>query len=272
MGRVAVIGDLGGHLAELASELARLGADRGRLPDDLTVVQVGDLIHRGPDSEGVVALVDHYLRTQPGQWRQLVGNHEAQYLHEPAFEWPERLGDDSAELLNDWWQARVMTPAAAVRTAAGEDLLITHAGLTAGFWERALDRPADAGLAAAALNSFAGRHDAVVFAAGQMLGGGKPDLAAGPVWAAAASELVPSWLGTDLPFGQVHGHSMIVDWRRRQLRCDAEIAELLTVDEPAAHETVTLPGGRIVGVDPGHGTKPRRPWRSFVLEDAELLG
>jgi hypothetical protein len=66
--RVAVIGDIGGHLNELRTELVRLGAGQdGRLPDDLIVVQVGDLIHRGPDSDGVVALVDRYLRTQPSQ-------------------------------------------------------------------------------------------------------------------------------------------------------------------------------------------------------------
>ena len=55
--RVAVIGDVGGHLAELRRELVRLGADEetGELPDDLTIVQVGDLVHRGPDSAGVVS-------------------------------------------------------------------------------------------------------------------------------------------------------------------------------------------------------------------------
>ena len=42
--RVAVIGDVGGHLAELRRELVRLGADQetGELPADLTIVQVGD--------------------------------------------------------------------------------------------------------------------------------------------------------------------------------------------------------------------------------------
>jgi hypothetical protein len=46
-----VIGDIGGHLSELRTELVRLGAGPdGWLPDDLIVVQVGDLIHRGPDT------------------------------------------------------------------------------------------------------------------------------------------------------------------------------------------------------------------------------
>ena len=85
-GRVAVIGDLAGHLDELRGELVRLGADAStlRLPDDLTVVQVGDLVHRGPDSDGVVALVDRYLREQPEHWVQLAGNHEGQYVRDAS--------------------------------------------------------------------------------------------------------------------------------------------------------------------------------------------
>jgi hypothetical protein len=80
--RVAVIGDIAGHLDELRTELRRLGADgaTGWLPGDLTIIQVGDLVHRGPASDAVVALVDGYLTRQPMQWVQLVGNHEAHYL------------------------------------------------------------------------------------------------------------------------------------------------------------------------------------------------
>ena len=87
--RHAVIGDVGGHAHDLWAEVERLGGDprSGRLPDDLVVVQVGDLVHRGPHSEEVVAVVDRFLQRSPDRWLQLVGNHEAQYLREPAFEW-----------------------------------------------------------------------------------------------------------------------------------------------------------------------------------------
>lgn len=270
---MAVIGDVAGHLDALRAELVRLGADpgTGRLPDDLTVVQVGDLVHRGPRSEGVVALVDAYLERQPGRWVQLAGNHEAQYLREPAFSWPERIGDETVDTLRRWWSDGGMRVAVAVR-AAGEDVLITHAGVTEGYWRRALDAVPEARLAAGAVNSFAGRHDDVLFHAGSMLGGGDPDPTAGPMWASAATELVPGWLPVAaLPFSQVHGHSSIVDWRRRRLRCDPTVAERVTLDEAAAHATVTLPGGRIVGVDPGHGKRARTPWRALVLHDAVVV-
>jgi hypothetical protein len=79
--RVAVIGDIGGHVDELRAELARLGVKRdGLLPSDLLVIQVGDLVHRGPASDDVITLVDSYLRNEPHRWIQLVGNHEANYL------------------------------------------------------------------------------------------------------------------------------------------------------------------------------------------------
>ena len=145
-GRVAVVGDVGGHRRELRAELLRLGADphTGRLPADLTVVQVGDLVHRGPDSEGVIGLVDGYLRHQPDQWVQLVGNHEAQYLRDPAFAWRQRLDAATADILRRWWADGRMRVAAAITghgRGDGDDILVTHAGLTAAFWREDLGAP-----------------------------------------------------------------------------------------------------------------------------------
>ncbi|SOD70500.1 calcineurin-like phosphoesterase family protein [Jatrophihabitans sp. GAS493] len=273
--RVAVVGDIGGQLDELRGELQRLGADpsTGRLPDELTVVQVGDLIHRGPDSEGVLALVDRYLTEQPGQWIQLVGNHEAQYISEPSFEWGEQISDDGAGMLLDWWSERRMRPAIALH-ADGADWLITHAGLTEGFWAGVLHSPATAREAASAINALSGLRQQVLFSSGQMLGGGPPNLSAGPIWAAEGAELIASWLagGVPLPFSQIHGHSSVVNWRRSELECTLEVGAVVTVDPEAAHTIATLPGGHLVGVDPGHGRLPHRPWQSLVFEDALLLG
>jgi hypothetical protein len=265
-GRVAVVGDIGGHADELRRELRRLGADpeSGRLPEDLTVVQVGDLVHRGPDSERVVALVDGYLRDQPGQWVQLVGNHEAHYLRDPVFAWPERLHRESVRTLRRWWAAGQLRVAASVVTDS-EAFLVTHAGLTAGFWHEVLGSPADARQAAAALNALVGTADNALFRAGHLLSGERRNQGAGPVWAAAATELVPSWWGKRMPFSQVHGHTSVYDWHHRHFRASAEIAEVTALAEEAKHETVTLPGGRIVGVDPGHGRHAVRPWQAYEL-------
>jgi hypothetical protein len=265
-GRIAVIGDVGGHLRELRAELIRLGADSGtlELPVDLVVVQVGDLVHRGPDSDGVVALVDHYLQEQPEHWVQLAGNHEAQYVREPDFEWPERIGDVAAATMRSWWACGQMSVAVAIR-ASDEDFLITHAGLTEGFWRDAMDSPAPALDAARVLNSFIGSHESVLFYAGQMLGGGAANFTAGPIWAAAESELIPSWMGgRPMPFSQLHGHSRVFDSRGKS-RGSAGVDRVMTADSAAGHEYADLPGGRIIGVDPGHGRTPRRAFSAFVV-------
>lgn len=271
--RVAVVGDVGGHLDDLVDELARLGADpaTGRLPADLTVIQVGDLVHRGPESARVVALVDGYLRDQPGHWVQLVGNHEAQYLGSPLFDWPERLSPETQATLRGWWASGLMRVAASVVTAQ-ESFLVTHAGLTTGFWRDILGAPADVGEAEELLNAMPGRGDAELFRPGHMLTGRRRTRAAGPIWAAASTELVPGWVDRALPFSQVHGHSSLYDWQQQRFRVPAGLVRVTTLDEEAKHETTTLDGGRIVGVDPGHGSRARRPWRAWEVELADGTG
>jgi hypothetical protein len=276
---VAVIGDVGGHLDELQRELVRLGTDErtGVLPDDLTIVQVGDLIHRGPDSAGVIATVDRYLRQQPDQWLQLVGNHEAQYLTQRTFFWPEQLDDTSATTIRRWWSERVMYVAAVLTggtsddTSGGtsdpatEDILVTHAGLTEGYWRRMLGSPDTAERTAHVLNAMRGRRDDLLFRSGQMLGGGRPNPSAGPLWAAAGSELLPGWLSGWLPFSQIHGHTSLHRWSERRFVGSEEIRQRTTADLDARHETTSLIGGRIVGIDPGHDKEPRGPWRAWEM-------
>ena len=125
MSRVAVIGDVGGHPGQLRAALLSLGAsdEALRLPDDLTIIQVGDLVDRGPDSAAVLNLVGRYLDNQPGQWIQLVGNHEAQYLPGGVSFWRERLSEHDAGRLRSWWGDERIQVAAAMRTSAGDEIL-----------------------------------------------------------------------------------------------------------------------------------------------------
>lgn len=268
MPRYAVIGDVGGHVDVLRDELQRLGVDpdSGRLPTGLTVVQVGDLIHRGPDSEGVVHLVDRFLRNDPERWVQLIGNHEAQYVHQRAFEWHERLASDTADMLREWWSQGLMKAAYAF-DGGGQHYLITHAGLTAGFWRTMLKSPRKADAAADALNALIGKRRSPLFEAGLTLGQAKPHPNAGPLWASAPHELVPGWLHAQpLPFSQIHGHTSVFDWHLREFRCPDDVRHCTTVNSFAKHETSRLRGGVIIGVDPGHGRSPVPPWRAFEVE------
>jgi len=72
-------------------------------------------------------------------------------------------------------------------------------------------------------------------------------------------------LDTPMPFSQVHGHSSLYDWQHRRFRAPHEIVRLALLDEDAKHESVNVPGGRIIGIDPGHGRRPTRGWRALEL-------
>ena len=150
-GRVALFGDVGAHAEQLRAALVDLGADPVtlELPADLTVVQVGDLIHRGPDTPGSIAIARAAMARQPDQWVQLAGNHESYYLTPPRFHWPERLPEDDLETLYEWWRTRRMRVATSVEIV-GESCryLVTHAGLTEGFWRHFIGMPGDAATAA----------------------------------------------------------------------------------------------------------------------------
>jgi calcineurin-like phosphoesterase family protein len=263
--RIAVIGDVGGHAGPLRRELARLGArPDGSLPDDLIVIQVGDLIHRGPDSAEVVDTVDHYLRTQPDQWIQLIGNHEAHYLRPPVFAWPETLDANHVRIIKRWWQDGSAGVAAAVE-ASYESILITHAGITAEFWASVLGGPSTAAEAARRINELATTDADTVFRAGTMLHGTTAS-DAGPLWADTMTELLPGWADTRMPFSQIHGHAGITAWRGDDTTVPpARIEALVTVDVDAKHESVYLAGGRLVGIDPDHRDTPTIPWRALEL-------
>lgn len=273
--RVAIIGDIGGHLDQLHAALVELGADpkTHTLPAGLAVVQVGDLIHRGPDSAGVVDLVDEIIRRQPAQWAQLLGNHEAQYLtKQPRFQWPEVLEPPAVRTIRRWWRKGQMRIAAAISSPEGE-WLATHAGLTEGFWNRVLDQPSNAVYAARALNGLIRTSSAAALLHGGRMIDGAIDLGAGPIWAEAGAELVTSWLDhpTGLPFNQVHGHSTLVHWDEQAWLAPRRVAELAFIDFTKRHSSVPIGGYRVVGLDPGFGYRSAKPWAPLVLEEAELI-
>lgn len=275
-GRVAVFGDVGGQRDALAAGLVALGADPGTLtlPADLTVVQVGDLMHRGPDSAGVIDLVDRVMTEQPDQWVQLTGNHEALYLGLPQFHWPERLPGPSREVINRWWGTQRLRVAAAVQVPGDAAAwLITHAGLTQGFWRHFLGLPDDGVTAARALNRLIGNlHEKWLFRPGVMVTE-SIDLSAGPMWASAPDELLPSWreAALQMPFHQVHGHSSLVDWSTGRALGLPDRVGRFTPDPVLRHTTTTVGERRIVGIDPGHGRRPAPVWGPLVFPDARVV-
>lgn len=290
--RTAVIGDVGGHADELAAALTDLGADvaAGTLPDDLNVVQLGDLVHRGPDSIGVLEIVDRFLTKSPasegsGRWTQLIGNHEAQYLRQggPTFEGYPPIDPAGQEMLAHWWETDQMVVAAHVPTS-GPGTVITHAGLTPGFafavHQGVAHGRVDAVEMVETLNDLPrDDRDAPLWWEGLMLTG-HPTPVAGPLWAEAVHELYHGWFWSQgagpMPWDQVHGHSQAFDFNHPstgQWRADPVIKSQCRVEMPNRHVTFRQYSGRtITGVDPCHGTRPAQSWSPLVLEHAQSTG
>lgn len=246
---VLIIGDVGGCARQLA---AAVDPVIGNV--DTVVIQVGDLIDRGPDTTGVLAIVRDRIAGTP-RWIQLVGNHELQYLGGGRF-WQDPVAAADADLLRSWWLCERVQIAAAVRTADGDDLLVTHAGLTFDAWRR-LGEPVTAATAAELLNT---RPDELIWAHD------------GPLWA-ESPQVYESWLVAPVaaPFGQVHGHSSIVDFQRRSWMCGSRIRHRSTVDWVARHTVTRISGRRFIGVDPRHGRHGAAQWAPLALTNAEIL-
>lgn len=291
-GRVAVIGDLGGHAQVLAEELRSLevqlelasatkyeanpdaswpsGKDWKHVafewPSDLHIVQVGDLVHRGPDSLGVVVLVDRLI--EAGVWSQVVGNHEQLYVDRPIFDWDETLDDLAQSILRDWWADGRMVPAVAI-TDENDEWLVTHAGLTEGFWRHGLGGPTSAKAALGPLEEA--RSDGALWHPGTMLTGAD-DRNAGPVWAAAGTEVYPSWLaaGTNMPFNQIHGHSNALQWDRGLWWAEDWVRRKVTLEPEKRHATLTVSERKIVGIDPCHLAEAAPCHAPLIVPDAKV--
>jgi hypothetical protein len=249
--KLALLGDVGGHLSLFADALHDLGvvvAD-GWVPEDLTVIQLGDLIDRGPDAAGCVALADRCMRASAGRWIQVFGNHEGNRIGGPRF-WDEELDPIAEATLRRWWDDGDAYMAVAISSLQLGDVLASHGGIVRQLWE-VLGRN-DAATVAATCNRWVGCEPDLAFSPGALLRGTLP----GPAWAAAGEELYASWVHADVvPFSQVHGHSTVCDWRssapRRGTR--KEIVQHLRIDGAARHEIVELGEKKLIGIDPAFG-------------------
>jgi Calcineurin-like phosphoesterase len=283
--RALLIGDVAGHLDALRWALAAHEVDlaTATLPDGLVVVQVGDLVHRGPDSAGVIALVDRFLRGPHAErWIQLIGNHEQPYLFDQPSVIRRELDERSVETLRAWWADGLARAAAAITPdwaqvalprrvrsvhSAG-DILVTHAGLTHGAW-LALGQPATAAAAAAAINADAHGSAALTLREGRMTTG-ITDLAAGPLWAQAGAELLASWDRTaDAPhLNQIHGHATTRAWSQERWwpGADAIINRGDVHPDHIARRELARIGNRLIwGIDPGHEHTPAPQWQPLVI-------
>lgn len=222
--RHIIFGDTGGHREPLFKALVNLGMDPYThvLPADVTVYHLGDLIHKGPDSEGVVDLVES-IRQAGGNWVQLAGNHEMQYLGGPLF-WDSVVPERTQRTLHEWKHDGFLRFAAELpptvlttgdgTTRFNSPTFLTHAGISAPFLEAHLPGVRMSELVPA-LNALSVPDLAMP---GDMLGGIPVNLPpAGPVWANGNSEVWKSWvLQGNMPMNQVVGHITPYSYSREQ--------------------------------------------------------
>ncbi len=215
-----IFGDTGGHYEALRAGLTEAGlTDELTLPEDVVIVHTGDLIHKGPASNEIVALVDTIMKRNPGQWIQLAGNHEAQYIGGIQFWRDNSITDETKAILREWHTTGAMLTAYGIEGVqaapelviskrgmelSSESVLLTHAGLGRPFWRKRLKCPETATAAAALLNEL---PIELVGTPGLMLedaGSSAP----GPHWAHSVFEVWGSWFDTPgCPFVQIFGHT-----------------------------------------------------------------
>ena len=104
-GPVDIIGDVHGELEALNKLLAHLGYDRfGRHPENRTLVFMGDLVDRGPDSPGVIEKVSSLYFSKRAQC--IIGNHELRLLNrinKPDNSWTSH--ELAQKALRNGWEA-----------------------------------------------------------------------------------------------------------------------------------------------------------------------
>lgn len=102
-GPLDIIGDVHGELVPLQSLLHRLGYDEsGRHLQDRRLVFVGDLTDRGPDSPGVVNLLQQLINADRAQC--VLGNHDLNLLlglhkHDNGWFYSEKFYDSDSEIV-----------------------------------------------------------------------------------------------------------------------------------------------------------------------------
>lgn len=284
-----IFGDTGGHADALFAALESLGVNlkTGEVPEDVHIVHVGDLIHRGLRDAPLVGLLSRVQRVNPDRWTQILGNHEALHVDLADFEWrcacsPHMVGVLNS-LLGDGKIALAAAFAGTSRHLAPLETVVTHAGLTHTLWKDITGSSTSAAQVAMRINDP--KNLTGVSRGGEMLGEGRQKRA-GVFWAAATSEVYPDWLsrteaGGVMPFNQIHGHNAPFSWEQNcwypgtPLRFRKAISAY-GEERAAVLRTLSVDGmvsGSFVACDPGFGVRsPRVSVQPYVkIDDFSLL-
>lgn len=274
MTKYHVFGDTGGHYKQLKEGLTAIGYDPSthKLPEDVVVIHCGDLLHKGPNSEAVIFMVDNIMRNNPDQWVQLFGNHEYQYLNGIPF-WRENIDPDAIKAVQRWYEegkafnAFAITEPAVIHNLVAskrgyatpeKPIIFTHAGITRQYWQKYLHSSEDVAQIVKTLNRF---NPETIGTPGAIVGGWHTAAyPAGPIWALGVDEVWNSWHAEPtMPFIQVHGHTapFIFDlgrWWSNGLEGEAKNKFLKASKVNAERKTVVteVSDSIQVAIDPGY--------------------
>lgn len=148
--RYIVFGDTGGHFQQLYRGLLKAGmTEELYLPENTIIIHCGDLVHKGPQSKEILEMIEKIRIINPGQWIQIMGNHEAQYLGGVYFRKIGLLNEFSQSILERWYNDGFLKftyaiPAGAIIKTSNKEyvledpLVFSHAGISFPFWEKFL--------------------------------------------------------------------------------------------------------------------------------------
>lgn len=266
---VHVFGDTGGHFAPFIQGLKAIGVDveNSIIPENITIIHLGDLIHKGAYSNELVIYVNQLIENNPGRWIQLFGNHEFQHIKGAPYFWRCDCDTNTKALLRKWYREGKAKPSHFLNQPftfnvpkslhfdetdfESKGILFSHAGLTANFFSE-IGSPVDAESASNAINNL---PVDVVTQPGIMLTG-QQWMMPGPAWALSTAEVFNSWILNKRtpPFHQVHGHSPAFNWQRNEWW--AGTSKLFRKDSKLAPETrhiyTKVNGSLQICCDPGY--------------------
>ena len=189
-----------------------LGVTSTDWPDDLHIIQVGDLLG-GRDDLAIAQRVSPYI--EAGHWTQLIGNWELEAVGAgPVTDRHGRSANPAAlDIFGEWYENAQANWAPTATSSSGTTAIVTHAGLSRTWLEAHFTSWAD--VPAMHLAGYINSNSdlAVNTHEGEMTGRRNP-VGGGPVWA-SRNELWSSWLNHPMPWPQIHGHTTAYDHRRR---------------------------------------------------------
>lgn len=289
-----VFGDTGGHFRPLYNALVEIGfnPETYELPENVVIIHCGDLIHKGPLSNEIVAVVNRIMRTNPNQWIQLLGNHELNYFpYAPTF-WTQKgipVTKETIDTLLHWYETgaakfafglpatvkleKLEVSARPKLTIPDKPFLFTHAGVGWDYWAEHTGKERNIAQVVEKINNVPMRAAA---RAGTMLYGPGVDSRFGPIgpaWAHSIYEVWETWYGRNQPFIQIQGHTNPFDFERKVWHASTprhyrDYAKL----NPQKRVSIALKENNMqISIDPGFEARTpsidKQPYITFVEQD-----